>query len=107
MRTAVQPIANSLLTRRAVLRRAAVGALAAPFLHRAATAGTAPTGRLVLAWQTSIAALWLDPQQHDGTDRPNNFLLALHDSIIIRFPAAKIAHTDMAETFYLPAADLR
>ena len=32
---------------------------------------------MVLAWHANIAARWLDPQQHDGTASPDNFLMAL------------------------------
>ena len=99
MRSAAQPIDNSFLTRRAVLRGAAVGALAAPFLHRAATAEAAPTGRLVLAWHTNIAARWLDPQQHDGTASPDNFLMAVHDAVIKSFREVKYDHPALAEKF--------
>ena len=99
LRSAAQPIDNSFLTRRVVLRGAAAGALAAPFLHRAATAETAPTGRLVLAWHTNIAARWLDPQQHDGTASPDNFLMAVHDAVIKNFREVKYDHPALAEKF--------
>jgi len=99
LRSAAQPIDNSFLTRRVVLRGAAVGALAAPFLHRAAAAETAPTGRLVLAWHTNIAARWLDPQQHDGTASPDNFLMAVHDAVIKSFREVKYDHPALAEKF--------
>ncbi len=36
----------------------------------------------MLAWHTNIAARWLDPQQHDGTASPDNFIMALHDALI-------------------------
>ena len=31
---------------------------------------------MTLAWHTNIAPRWLDPQQHDGTATPDNFLMA-------------------------------
>ena len=40
---------------------------------------------LTLAWHTNIAAHWLDPQQHDGTASPDNFLMAIHDGLIKNF----------------------
>jgi hypothetical protein len=41
-----------------------------------------PKGKLTLAWHTTIAPKWLDPQEHDGTATPDNFLNALHDALI-------------------------
>jgi hypothetical protein len=29
-----------------------------------------PKGKLVLAWHTTMASKWLDPQEHDGGQRP-------------------------------------
>ena len=46
---------------------------------RARAAPVVPQGKLTLAWHTNIASRWLDPQQHDGTASPDNFLMALHD----------------------------
>ena len=65
------------LTRRALLQSAAfaAGGMAAPFVRRAgAAAAITPTGKMTLAWHTNIAPRWLDPQQHDGTASPDNFL---------------------------------
>ena len=39
-------------------------------------------GRMTLAWHTAMAPRWLDPQEHDGTATPDNFLMALHDALI-------------------------
>jgi hypothetical protein len=66
------------VTRRTVLQTAlATTALSAPFVRRVkAEATVAPKGKLTLAWHTNIAARWLDPQQHDGTATPDNFLMA-------------------------------
>jgi hypothetical protein len=72
------------LTRRSVLRTAALATtvFTTPFVRGAATATVVPKGKLVLAWHTNIAARWLDPQQHDGTASPDNFIMALHDALI-------------------------
>src|SRR2546428_14162056 len=45
----------------------------------AQTAKVVPKGKIVLAWHTMMASKWLDPQEHDGTATPDNFLNALHD----------------------------
>ena len=88
------------LTRRTVLRNAALAtsALALPFARRAAAA-VAPQGNMVLAWHTNIAARWLDPQQHDGTASPDNFIMALHDSLIKNFREVRYNHPALAEKF--------
>ena len=36
---------------------------------------------MTLAWHTAMAPRWLDPQEHDGTATPDNFLMALHDAL--------------------------
>ena len=90
------------LTRRRVLQTAAMttGSLAAPFLWRVGTANAAaPSGKMVLAWHTNITARWLDPQQHDGTASPDNFLMALHDALIKNFREARYDHPALAEGF--------
>lgn len=90
------------LTRRTVLRTAALAttALAAPFARSVRAAGTVvPKGKVVLAWHTNIAARWLDPQQHDGTATPDNFLMALHDGLIKNFREQKYDHPALAESF--------
>ena len=51
----------------------------------ARAADIVPAGKMTLAWHTNIAARWLDPQQHDGTASPDNFLMALHDGLIKNF----------------------
>lgn len=91
-----------MLTRRTVLRTAvlATTALATPFIRGARAAPTAaPKGKMVLAWHTNIAARWLDPQQHDGTATPDNFLNALHDGLIKNFGQQKYDHLALAESF--------
>src|SRR6516162_276107 len=78
---------NTALTRRTVLRITALATtgLAAPLVHSARAAPIVPKGKMVLAWHTNITARWLDPQQHDGTASPDNFLMALQDALIKTF----------------------
>ena len=56
---------------------------------------------MVLAWHTNITARWLDPQQHDGTASPDNFLMALQDALIKNFREAHYDHPALAEGFEL------
>ena len=51
------------------------------------------------AWHTNIAARWLDPQQHDGTASPDNFLMALHDGLIKNFRDERYDHLALAEKY--------
>src|SRR5215475_11689319 len=62
-------------------------------------AGGAPKGKLVLAWHTSFASRWLDPQEHDGTATPDNFLTALHDGLIKNQGTELYDHPALAEKF--------
>jgi len=90
------------LTRRTVLRTAALAttALAMPAARNVRAAPTVvPKGKMVLAWHTNIAARWLDPQQHDGTATPDNFLMTLHDALIKNFRDQKYDHPALAESF--------
>ena len=57
---------------------------------------------MVLAWHTNIASRWLDPQQHDGTASPDNFLFALHDGLIKNFREQKYDHLALADKFDFP-----
>jgi len=90
----------SRLTRRAVLRSAAVAttALAAPFIH-ARAAAVVPRGKMVLAWHTNIAPRWLDPQQHDGGATTDNFLNVVHDALIKNFRNQLYDHLALAEHY--------
>ena len=93
------------LTRRTVLATAAFGAaaLSLPFVRSAPAAGAVqPKGKMVLAWHTNIASRWLDPQQHDGTASPDNFLFALHDGLIKNFREQKYDHLALADKFDFP-----
>jgi peptide/nickel transport system substrate-binding protein len=95
-------MASRLLTRRSILRSAALAttSLALPFVRGAAAAPeVAPKGKLTLAWHTNIAARWLDPQQHDGTASPDNFLFALHDALIKNFREVHYDHLALAEKY--------
>ena len=38
-----------------------------------------PKGKMTLAWYVGIATRWLDPQEHDGTATPDNFITAIHE----------------------------
>src|SRR5215469_6943411 len=90
------------LTRRTVLTTAALAttALATPLLRNARAAATSvPRGKMVLAWHTNITARWLDPQQHDGTASPDNFLMALHDALIKNFREVRYDHPALAEGY--------
>ena len=93
---------NTTLTRRTVLRTAALmtAAATAPFVRRAGAVGNVvPSGNMVLAWHTNIASRWLDPQQHDGTASPDNFIFALHDALIKNFREVRYDHPALAEGF--------
>src|SRR2546421_8461150 len=94
---------NTRLTRRTVLKTGglAATALSLPFVRgaRAAAGGVVPKGKMTLAWHTNIAARWLDPQQHDGTATPDNFLNALHDGLIKNSGTQKFDHLALAEKY--------
>ena len=95
-------VSHTTLTRRRVLKMAALAttALAMPSVRSARAAGTVvPKGKMVLAWHTNIAARWLDPQQHDGTASPDNFIMALHDALIKNFREIHYDHLALAEGF--------
>src|ERR1700675_600026 len=94
------------VTRRTVLRTAlattalATTSLTAPFVRRArAEATVVPKGKMVLGWHSNIAARWLDPQQHDGTATPDNFLMVNQDALIKNFRERKYDHLALAEKF--------
>ena len=90
------------LTRRTLLRTGALTATAivVPFIRSSrAVAAVVPRGHMVLAWHTNITARWLDPQQHDGTASPDNFLMALHDGLIKNFREIRYDHPALAEGY--------
>src|SRR3954471_13335417 len=98
----------AMVTRRRVLQAAAVaaGGLTLPLVRTASVAGLAPSvapkGKMTLAWHTNIASRWLDPQQHDGTASPDNFLFAIHDGLIKNLRDNKYGHLALAEHFDFP-----
>ena len=90
------------LTRRTVLRTAALTTtvLTTPFVRRGQTAeAVVPKGKMTLGWHSNIASRWLDPQQHDGTATPDNFLFANHDALIKNLYDNKYGHLALAEKF--------
>src|SRR6266849_4449934 len=94
-------MAAARLTRRSVVQTAALVAagLGAPFVRQGRAATAVPKGKVTLAWHTNIASRWLDPQQHDGTATPDNFLMANQDALIKNFREQKYDHLALAETF--------
>src|SRR5881227_1804688 len=86
------------VTRRTVLRTALATTLTAPFVRRV-QAAVVPDGKMTLAWHTNIASRWLDPQQHDGTATPDNFISALHEALIKNSGEKKFDHMALAESY--------
>src|SRR6266568_2262654 len=66
-------------------------------------AGAAAKGKIVLAWHAGFASRWLDPQEHDGTATPDNFLTAIHDALIKNQGTALYDHPALAERFAVAA----
>src|SRR5262245_34028582 len=66
-------------------------------------AGAAAKGKIVLAWHAGLASRWLDPQEHDGTATPDNFLTAIHDALIKNQGTELYNHPALAEHFTLTA----
>jgi peptide/nickel transport system substrate-binding protein len=88
------------LGRRGVLAGGAAALAGAAAHTRAVRAeSVVPTGKMVLAWHTNIAARWLDPQEHDGTASPDNFLNALHDGLIKNFRDVRYDYPALAERY--------
>src|SRR6185503_17177091 len=100
-------MATGSLTRRRVMQVAALaaGGVAMPFVRAAGAAAgrVVPKGKMTLAWHTNIASRWLDPQQHDGTASPDNFLFAIHDGLIKNLYDHKYDQLALAEHFDFPA----
>jgi len=86
------------LTRRNMLAGSAAMMAQLPALG-ATTARSAPNGGLTLAWHTAMAPRWLDPQEHDGTATPDNFLMALHDALIKNSGTVLYDHPSLAERY--------
>src|SRR5438876_3748002 len=66
-------------------------------------AGAAAKGKIVLAWHAGFASRWLDPQEHDGTATPDNFLTALHDALVKNQGTELYDHPGLAERFTIAA----
>ena len=49
-----------------------------------------------------MASKWLDPQEHDGTATPDNFLIALHDALIKNFRETLYDHLAWPSATNLP-----
>jgi peptide/nickel transport system substrate-binding protein len=79
-----------------VLILLAAGAVA---VRSSSPAAAAAKGKLVLAWHAGFASRWLDPQEHDGTATPDNFITALHDALIKNQGKELFDHPGLAEHF--------
>jgi peptide/nickel transport system substrate-binding protein len=66
-------------------------------------AGAAAKSKIVLAWHAGLASRWLDPQEHDGTATPDNFLTAIHDALIKNQGTELYNHPALAEHFTVAA----
>src|SRR5262245_39692630 len=62
-------------------------------------ARAAAKGKVTLAWHAGFASRWLDPQEHDGTATPDNFITALHDALIKNQGTMLYDHLALAERF--------
>ena len=95
------PRNTAAVNRRSVLAggAATLAQLGSTVIAPQATAEVKPAGKMVLAWHTNIAARWLDPQQHDGTASPDNFLMALHDGLIKNFRDDLYDHPALADRY--------
>jgi peptide/nickel transport system substrate-binding protein len=97
-RRSVSPIA---LTRRDVLAGGAAMLAQLPALGTT-PAGAAANGEITLAWHTAMAPRWLDPQEHDGTATPDNFITALHDALIKNSGTDLYDHLSLAKRYEFP-----
>src|SRR5881397_1643254 len=93
--------AHSVFRRLAVVLILIAGA--STVLTFSSPAGAAAKGKLTLAWHAGFASRWLDPQEHDGTATPDNFLTALHDALIKNQGAQLYDHPALAEHFTVAA----
>jgi peptide/nickel transport system substrate-binding protein len=74
-------------------------ALAATAIPTASQPKVTPKGKMVLAWHAGLASRWLDPQEHDGTATPDNFLTAIHDALIKNQGTTLYDHPALAERY--------
>ena len=63
------------------------------------SAKVVPKGKMTLAWHTAMSSRWLDPQEHDGTATPDNFLTTVHDALIKNQGDKLYDHLALAEQF--------
>src|SRR5262245_23422048 len=85
---------------RVVSVAALLGAVLSTALSFFASLATgAAKGKMVLALHAGLAARWLDPQGHDGTATPDNFLTALHDALIKNQGTMLYDYPALAERF--------
>jgi peptide/nickel transport system substrate-binding protein len=70
-----------------------------PQRSEAGSTAVVPQGKLVLAWHAGIASRWLDPQEHDGTATPDNFITAIHDALIKNHRETLFDHAALAEHY--------
>ena len=94
-RRSISPFA---LTRRDMLVGSAAMLAQLP-AHVSTPAAAAPNAAMTLAWHTAMAPRWLDPQEHDGTATPDNFLTALHDALIKNYGTTLYDHPALAERY--------
>ena len=85
------------LTRRKMLTGGAAVVAQLPALGMTTAAASAASGAMTLAWHTAMAPRWLDPQDHEGTATPDNFLMALHDALIKNSGTELYDHSALAE----------
>src|SRR5215831_9411592 len=85
------------LTRRKMLTGGAAVVAQLPALGMTTATASAASGAMTLAWHTAMAPRWLDPQDHDGTATPDNFLTALHDALIKNSGTELYDHPSLAE----------
>jgi len=72
---------------------------ASPATSSPSPAKVVPKGKMVLAWHAGLASRWLDPQEHDGTATPDNFLTAIHDALIKNHRDVLFDHPALAERY--------
>jgi peptide/nickel transport system substrate-binding protein len=70
-----------------------------PALCMTTAAASTANAAMTVAWHTAMAPRWLDPQEHDGTATPDNFLMALHDALIKNSGADLYDHPSLAERY--------
>ncbi len=88
-----------IISRRALMAGAAA-AVVLPLPRGAAEAKA--NGKMVMTWHTAMAPRWLDPQEHDGTATPDNFLHALHDALIKNSGTTLYDYPALAERYEFP-----